>query len=73
MQQPKFQPVAEMTYNQAVNELDSILRTMQSDACDIDLLTVYTRRATALLDECRRRLTTTDKELQSILANLQQQ
>lgn len=73
MQQPKFQPVAEMTYNQSVNELDSILRTMQSDACDIDLLTVYTRRATELLDECRRRLTTTDKELQSILANLQQQ
>lgn len=73
MQQPKFQPVAEMTYNQAVNELDSILRTMQSDACDIDLLTVYTRRATELLDECRRRLMTTDKELQSILANLQQQ
>ena len=73
MQQPKFQPVAEMTYNQAVNELDSILRTMQSDACDIDLLTVYTRRATELLDECRRRLTTTDKELQSILANIQQQ
>jgi len=73
MQQPKFQPVAEMTYNQAVNELDSILRTMQSDACDIDLLTVYTRRPTELLDECRRRLTTTDKELQSILANLQQQ
>ena len=73
MQQPKFQPVAEMTYNQAVNELDSILRTMQSDACDIDLLTVYTRRATELLDECRRRLTTTDKELQPILANLQQQ
>ena len=73
MQQPKFQPVAEMTYNQAVNELDSILRTMQSDACDIDLLTVYTRRATELLEECRRRLTTTDKELQSILANLQQQ
>lgn len=73
MQQPKFQPVAEMTYNQAVNELDSILRTLQSDACDIDLLTVYTRRATELLDECRRRLTTTDKELQSILANLQQQ
>lgn len=73
MQQPKFLPVAEMTYNQAVNELDSILRTMQSDACDIDLLTVYTRRATELLDECRCRLTTTDKELQSILANLQQQ
>ncbi len=72
MQQPQFKPVLELTYNQAVNELDSILRTMQSDACDIDLLTAYTRRATELLTECRARLTATDTELQAILANLQQ-
>jgi len=72
MQKPQFKPVAELSYNQAVNELDTILRTMQSDACDIDLLTVYTRRATELLTECRARLTATDSELQAILANLQQ-
>ncbi len=72
MEKPQFRPVGELTYNQAVNELDGILRTMQSDSCDIDLLAAYTRRATELLTECRSRLTATDKELQAILAGLQQ-
>lgn len=72
MQQPEFKPVNELTYNQAVNELDSILRNMQSDACDIDLLAAYTRRATELLTECRSRLTATDRELKTILEGLQQ-
>ena len=40
---------------------------MQADSLDIDLLAAYTRRATELLTECRRRLTDTDRELQSIL------
>jgi hypothetical protein len=40
---------------------------MQSDSLDIDLLAAYTRRATELLAECRRRLTDTDRELQTIL------
>lgn len=70
MKQPEFVPVEQLTYNQAVSELDNILRMMQSDACDIDLLAVYTRRATVLLAECRNRLTATDRELQTILANL---
>ncbi|MBD5255171.1 MAG: exodeoxyribonuclease VII small subunit [Barnesiella sp.] len=66
-----FKAVSELTYTEAVNELDAILRTMQSDSCDIDRLTVYTRRATELLKECRRRLTTTDEELRTILADLE--
>ena len=67
--QPK--PVNELTYTQAINELDSILRNMQSDSCDIDRLTAYTRRATELLRECRTRLTATDEELRSILEGLE--
>ena len=67
--QPK--PANELTYTQAINELDSILRTMQSDSCDIDRLTAYTRRATELLRECRTRLTATDEELRSILEGLE--
>ena len=67
----EFKPVGELTYNQAVAELDSILRTMQSDSCDIDRLTVYTRRATILIKECRSRLTATDEELRAILADLE--
>lgn len=71
MKTPEFRPVSELTYNEAVNELDAILRNMQSDACDIDLLATYTRRATELLTECRKRLTATDRELEAILADLQ--
>ncbi|MCM1331215.1 MAG: exodeoxyribonuclease VII small subunit [Bacteroides sp.] len=65
--QPKFTPVADITYNHAVAELEEIIRKMQSDALDIDLLAAYTRRATELLAECRRRLTATDEELKSII------
>lgn len=71
MEIPQFTPVAELSYTQATSELDAILRNMQSDSCDIDLLTVYTRRATELLRECRRRLQATDEELKAILADLE--
>lgn len=65
-------PVAELTYNEAIAELEGILRTMQSDNCDIDSLTALTRRATELLNECKKRLTTTDEELKRILAEFEQ-
>ena len=65
-----FKPISELTYAQSVSELESILRMMQSDTCDIDHLAAYTRRATELLKACRTRLTTTEEELREILASL---
>lgn len=70
-EQPVFTPVSELTYSKAVAELESILRMMQGDECDIDRLAAYTRRATELLRECRTRLTATDEELRAILADLE--
>ncbi|WP_300963354.1 exodeoxyribonuclease VII small subunit [uncultured Duncaniella sp.] len=61
-----------MSYAQSVTELDNILRMMQSDNCDIDHLAAYTRRAAELLRACRSRLTTTEEELKSILATLEE-
>lgn len=66
----QFQPVKELKYSQAVAELDNILRTMQSDRCDIDMLSAYTRRATELIAECRSRLIATEDELRDILGDL---
>lgn len=63
-------PVNELTYTQAISELEQILALIQSDKCDIDRLSELTRRATELLKECRSRLTATDQELRSILATL---
>ena len=64
-------PVKELTYNQAITELENILRHMQSDDCDIDKLAALTRRATELIAECRSRLVTTDEELRAILADIE--
>lgn len=64
-------PLKELSYNQAIAELESILRTMQSDQCDIDRLAAMTRRATRLIAECRSRLVATDEELKAILADLE--
>ncbi len=69
----QFKAVEEMTYNECLAQLESILRNMQSDNCDIDRLTLYTRRATELLRACRSRLTATEEELNTILAGLEQQ
>lgn len=63
-------PVEQMTYSECAAQLDSILRYMQSGNVDIDKLTKYTRRATLLLQSCRKRLTATETELTQMLETL---
>lgn len=70
-EQLKFAPVKEMSYADAVSELESILQMMQSDECDIDSLAAYTRRSAELLKECRRRLVATEEELKTALSELE--
>ncbi len=70
-EQLEFRAVSELTYAEAIAELEKILAMMQSDKCDIDSLAAYTRRATELLAKCRSQLTATDKELREILENLE--
>lgn len=67
----QFKPVKDLTYNQAVSELESIVRHMQGEQCDIDALAALTRRAAELLKECRSRLTATETELDGILKGMQ--
>lgn len=64
-------PIDELTYEEALAELEQILRNMQSDQCGIDKLAAMTSRATELLGACRSRLTTTEDELRQILAKLE--
>ena len=66
-----MQPVSQLSYNQALAELEQILAALRGDDCDVDKLTVMTARAVELLNHCRSRLTTTDEELRRILDSLQ--
>ena len=69
--EPSFPPIENLSYDQSVSELESIVRMMQSDKCDIDHLAAYTRRATDLLKQCRARLTATEEQLRTTLESLQ--
>lgn len=63
-----MKPISELTYTEAFDELRTIIESMQNDKCDIDRLAEMTKRASALIAECRARLTATDEEIRKILA-----
>jgi len=60
----------EITYTQAVNELEELVKKMQDPNCSIDNLSQHTKRCKELLDLCRQRLTATDEELKRILDDM---
>lgn len=56
------------SYKNAVEELESIVRQMQSPECDIDKLSDYTSRALTLLKYCKEKLFKTEEEVKKTLA-----
>ena len=55
------------SYKAAIDELQSILRKMESDQCAIDSLSALTTRALELLKFCKERLFKADKEVEKCL------
>ena len=60
----------EMTYSEAIAELEKIVKEMQSENCTIDNLSAYTSRSLELLKICKAKLLSTDEELKKILEEL---
>ncbi|MDE5808550.1 MAG: exodeoxyribonuclease VII small subunit [Muribaculaceae bacterium] len=60
----------ELTYKSAIAELENIIRTMESENCDIDRLAEYTSRATSLLKFCKESLFKTNNEVEKCLEEL---
>lgn len=60
----------EITYTQAMQELEAIITKMQSDNCDIDALASYTKRAAELIKICREKLFKTDEEVKKCIDSL---
>ena len=58
-----------ITYSEALAELEAILASLRGDSCDVDTLAGRTRRA-AVLKLCRDKLTRTEKELGKVLEEL---
>lgn len=60
----------ELTYKSAMAELETIIRTMESENCEIDRLAEYTSRATVLLKFCKESLFKTHEEVEACLEEL---
>ncbi len=62
----------QLTYSQAIAQLEGIVKKMQSPECDIDNLSALTSQSLQLLKHCKAKLTATDEELKKVLAELEQ-
>ncbi|MBO5806056.1 MAG: exodeoxyribonuclease VII small subunit [Tidjanibacter sp.] len=59
----------EISYNEALGELESILSSIESGEADIDTLSARVSRATELIKICRERLLKVESEVKKILEN----
>ena len=54
-------------YEEAVEQLEQIVRKMENDELDIDSLTDELRKAQELIKLCKAKLTSTDEEIKKML------
>ena len=60
-----------MSYEEAIKQLETIVKKMENDELDIDSLTDQLKEAQRLIKLCKNRLTKTDEEIKQILENEQ--
>ena len=58
----------EQKYEKAMAELQSIVTKMENDELDVDQLSEQLKRAQELIKFCKDKLTKTDEEIKTILA-----
>lgn len=59
------------SYQEAINELESILAEIESGEADVDLLSVKVKRALFLVGFCRNRLRQTDDEVRKLIQGME--
>ncbi len=56
-----------MKYEEAIGQLEKIVRQMENNELDVDQLSEQLKRAQQLIQFCRDKLTKTDEEIRQIL------
>jgi len=59
-----------ITYSEAVNQIEEILRKIEHDDPDVDELTKLVRNASDLIKYCKSRLFETEQEIEKILNDI---
>ena len=63
----------ETTYRDAIAELESILRALETDAVDVDELTARVQRSATLIRLCKQKLRTAEDAIDRVFENLDQE
>ena len=67
----KKKPVKNLSFGEAVTEVEEILSGLEDDNVDIDKLGEEVRRAVELIQVCRDKLEKTDTEVRQLVKGLQ--
>ena len=62
----------ELKYDQAMRELEAIVRKMENNELDIDMLGAELKRAQTLIKICKDKLTKADNEVKNVLKNCEE-
>ena len=62
----------EITYRDAVTELEEILDAIEQDDVDLDLLADKVERASTLIALCRDKITATESKVKKVMATLEE-
>jgi exodeoxyribonuclease VII small subunit len=57
----------ELRYNEAISEIEDILRQIESEELDVDDLSAKVKRAYFLLKLCKEKLHATEKDIEQIV------
>jgi exodeoxyribonuclease VII small subunit len=60
----------EFSFNQAVSDIEKILKNIESGELDIDKLSAEVKRASELIRECQKKLRSTEEEINAIFKDL---
>lgn len=62
----------ELSYKEAVSEIELVLQQIESEELDVDKLTEKVKRAAYLIKWCKEKLRSSEKEIETILKDLNQ-
>ncbi|HAF29203.1 MAG TPA: exodeoxyribonuclease VII small subunit [Bacteroidales bacterium] len=61
----------EISYNEAVSEIEEILHQIENEEQDIDILSEQVKRVSTLIKLCKKKLHQTEIEVQKILDDIE--
>lgn len=65
-----YPDIEEMTYDQAIEETESILKELEQEQLPIDTILSKSRRVVALIEHCRTKMRAVSQEVDEILQSL---